>query len=246
MVKKSSDGIVSFYEKKHVYKHKTLGVLTSVTTLVKNCFPKFDAKTISKYAAIKQTRERGYKVTPSMLRKEWKESGLIASSKGSLVHAEIEQFIKDRDYSLLEVFHPLSEYGCHWVAHYLDTRNKIEPVPEELLYNEDYLIAGQADLVVYYEDNTVDIIDWKTNRLINKKSKYGKKGLTEATKDLQDCNYVHYNLQLSIYAYLLELEGFKVGRLLIPHLTDDGVVLYELDYLRDTVISLLEEFKNET
>lgn len=242
MIKRSSDGKVRFYEGKHTYylgKQK----LKSVTTLIHDLFNKFDAEGIAPFSAKKQTRERGYKVTTAMILKEWKENNKKATDRGTLIHYEMEKWLLDKDKVLLPVYHPASQHGVKWVDNYLASLDVLKIIPEELIYNKDYLIAGQSDLVVYHSKG-VDVIDWKTNKEILKKSKYYKKGIKPYTKHLSDCNFNHYSIQLSIYAYFLELQGNKINRLLLPHLTEDGVVLYEIEYMRDVVIEILKDFKS--
>jgi len=217
--------------------------LTSVTTLIHDLFPKFEAERIAVFSAKKQTRERGYLVTAKDMLKEWRDNAKIATDKGTLIHYEMEKWLLDHDTALLPVYHHASLLGVSWVEQYLSTLEVTKVIPEELVYNKELLIAGQADLVVYHKDG-VDVVDWKTNKEILLKSKYYKKGIKPYTEHLSDCNFNHYSIQLSIYAYFLELKGNKINKLILPHLTEEGVVEYEIPYLRDVVIEILKEFKS--
>ena len=67
---------------------------------------------------------------------------------------------------------------------------------------------------------------------------------------LGDCNGMHYMLQLSIYAYMLEKAGYKLRPqgLTIHHIlfSQDKafeVVEYPINYLKREVVSLLTHYK---
>jgi len=52
-------------------------------------------------------------------------------------------------------------------------------------------------------DNGLIIMDWKRSKEIKMSSAYGK-GTNPLTAQLDDCNYNHYSLQLTIYKQILE------------------------------------------
>ena len=47
-------------------------------------------------------------------------------------------------------------------------------------------------------------MDWKTSKRINSKAYKNKKGNHPVTANIDDCNFNHYALQLSLYRYILE------------------------------------------
>lgn len=56
--------------------------------------------------------------------------------------------------------------------------------------------------------------------------------------NLMDCNYMHYTLQLSTYAYMLQQLNpeFVVKQLILVHYDHDGnETTYNLDYLKEDV-----------
>lgn len=235
-MKKSDDKVVAFYEKSHTYKNlKTKEYYPSVTTKIKELFPEFDAKTISKYVA-KSRCNKGDKTTPTKVQREWKEKGRRACDKGNLIHYEMELYALGEAVDLFTVFRPESRLG---IAYLEDKAYGKELIPEKLVYSDEYKIAGQVDLIVQ-DDDGVTIIDYKTNEKIETKSKYGK-GTHWLTSDLPDCNHSKYSVQLNIYAKLLELEGFIIKDLIIAHLTIEGVVEYPVDYKSAWAEQLLEE-----
>lgn len=230
---------LEFNEEKHEYKVGD-NILTSVTTFVKQFFPAFDAERISGFSAKKRQREgelnaEGNPITAEDVLAEWKLKGDIASSAGTLTHIEIEEFIKGNfDSVVMDVFTPKAKQGVKWFYKSPFASCKVEP--ELKVFDEELGLAGTIDLCVYNDDGSVTLIDWKTNKKITKKG-YGK------SKELQlpNANYYHYNLQLSIYAYILERQGYSIRELILPHLCEDEVHIYEMEYLKDIVVCMFEE-----
>ena len=93
--------------------------------------------------------------------------------------------------------------------------------------------------------------------------------LYKPVNNLDDCNINHYNLQLSIYAYIIKKHNpkLKIGKLTIQHVKFvqvgedlngypinesingepvlDEVKIYELPYLKDEVSSLIMWLKDK-
>jgi hypothetical protein len=90
---------------------------------------------------------------------------------------------------------------------------------EVLVFSLLHLLAGQIDeLFIETIDGVryVDLGDHKTNKKKPKLTdKYGT--CLYPIEHLGDCNYIKYQLQLSMYALLLEMLGFKVRNLAIYH-----------------------------
>lgn len=64
--------------------------------------------------------------------------------------------------------------------------------------------------------------------------------------NIQDCNFYHYTLQLSLYAFLLQKINpkFKIKKLLIVHFDHDGnETEYQCDYLKDDVARMLLHYR---
>ena len=61
-------------------------------------------------------------------------------------------------------------------------------------------------------------------------------------ENIMDCNLCHYQLQLSMYAYLLQKINpkFKIKKLAIVHFDHDGnETEYKVKYLKDDIARLL-------
>ena len=66
--------------------------------------------------------------------------------------------------------------------------------------------------------------------------------------DLEDCNYNHYQLQLSLYAYILQKLNpeFNIRSLKIVHIARDGKqTVYELKYLKDDIERMLKHYAKD-
>lgn len=241
MVKKSTDGKVTFREKSHKY---MLGKtqLTSVTTLIHNYFRPFDEKGLArKLASFRWAKEakKGVRYWLNL----WKQN----REEGTLFHEELEIYVKNPELGqiLYPVFHKRSQSMVDWLVPFLNDHKDFHAEPELLVYDEEFGVAGQIDLPLI-KGNKIIICDYKFTNSI-KKTPYEKDdfGIKEATKDIANCNYNTYSLQLSMYGYLLERQGFSVQKLVLLHCSPDGLVTpYELPYLRDVVKSMLED-KNE-
>jgi len=75
---------------------------------------------------------------------------------------------------------------------------------EWVIYDEESKISGSVDMV-YKDplDGKYIIADWKRSKEI-KMSNIWKSGNHPITHDLDDCNFIHYSLQLCIYKTILE------------------------------------------
>ena len=56
------------------------------------------------------------------------------------------------------------------------------------------------------KDGSILILDWKTNDTIKQENGFEK--CLEPINHLDNCNYYHYALQLSLYQYLLLFAGY--------------------------------------
>lgn len=129
--------------------------------------------------------------------------------------------------------------------------------PELMFWRHDYKIAGRADKPTFEtigDNRYLHIEDYKTNARIRKESHYTGKYpngtyqmMLGPLQHLMDCEWYHYALQLSLYQFMGEYFGFKPGVRRIIHFPHEieglgtpDPIPYELPYLRDEVIAMLE------
>ncbi len=229
---------IRFYPKSHRYK---IGKkeLISVTTFVGTLFEKFDAKAVARKLAkfpVNKYNKRGVRYWL----KEWKE----AANHGTRVHQSIENQLNNKPTVCETDSDALKTAGAiEWFNDLYGTLTEPELTTELIVGNEEYGIAGTIDLMIN-EDGSITLVDWKTNKKIASKGYQGKVGIHPLTEGLADCHLSKYTLQLSIYAYLLELEGYHVKDLFLVHLKDYYVETIKVDYKKELVKKLLEMKKN--
>ena len=228
---------LKFNEKKHTY---TVGknLLTSVTRFVHKQFPTFQASAISKRIA-KFRRKKGEKVTAWDVKREWR----AIADRGTLVHKEIEDWIIDSEKSepLLAVYQDRSLQGIEWM---MDNYPTGDVKTEWRVFSEELGLAGTIDVFIKTDDGRNILVDWKTNKKIRKHalgSKEERIGSTEATKDLKNCNFVQYSLQLNTYKHIIEKEyDIDIDEMWIVHLQGDKIKTHKIDDMQDKVKEMLE------
>ena len=208
---------------------------TSVTTYIDYFFEKFDAEKVAKKLVAKYPKYENR--TVESLLEEWDKS----AKYGTIVHDEIENWIKNN----VEPKELKSINGKKWL-HAYQTKSDIEVMSEVIIYSEELQIAGTVDILA--KDNKTGefvIIDWKTSKKINKVSYKHKTGTHDVSKNIMDCNFSHYSLQLSLYRYILEeYYNLKVRNQVIVHLKDDGVDAHLAPYLKSDIINMLKSNLN--
>lgn len=146
------------------------------------------------------------------------------------------------------------DQGCYLIA-------------EKKIYTSKYMIAGMIDvLVLHAPSKTFAIVDWKSNKdeMMFISGYYPKvktnegyvKGTKFVPKDfrmlspldhLQKCKGIIYSLQLSLYAFIMELWGYKLidKGLMIFHIRPRRrPKLININYYKEDVRKMLEHHSN--
>jgi hypothetical protein len=204
----------------------------------------------------------------------WDKNNSVALDLGTWYHNEREQDIVSCDTIgrlglNIPVYKPIEENGIKIAPE----QNLVEGIyPEHMVFLKSGGICGQADRVEVIQ-NVLNIYDYKTNKEIKKESYKNYEGVSskmfEPINHLDDCNYIHYALQLSIYMYIIikHNPNLKPGKLVLEHITFkksgddkfgnpiyikdnkgnpivDKVIPYELPYLKREVISMIKYLQN--
>jgi len=186
---------------------------------------------------------------------EWSETNRIACERGTKIHAQLENAFYNAGSNItLKKFGIGGKFECK--KDYSDLDLEYGIYPEYLIYYDnpklDLHIAGQIDLIVK-NNNDIFIIDHKTNAKIDLKGFYNSsirssdKMLYPLTH-LEECNYNHYQLQLSMYAWMLQKINpeFEIKDLILNHYDHSGKnTLYHCTYLKDDVEKLLKHFAKQ-
>lgn len=211
---------LEFEEETHKYLFNSKPIKVSVSGVISNYYEKFDSEFFAQKVA-----DRDGKTKEEVLQ-EWKDIAKQGTDLGSRVHLFGEFYPFDR------TMVPKDGYEEAIVKFWNNLPEHIVPIMMELrMVHKEYLFAGTADILLYNTKTDTFIIgDYKTNKDLFKNFK-GKKMLGPF-RELLDCSFNKYQLQLSYYQLLFEQLGLKVsGRKLIWLLPNGNYEMYDLtDY----------------
>ena len=268
---------IIFTEKDHSYKSSnqdnTIDWI-SVTTLTSYFKEPFDAKKVAQKVA-KRKNSKWFGMKPKEIQNIWKKESERAMTLGTFYHNQREADLCslasiEREGLTVPVFAPIIKSEGVKIS----PNQKLDPgvYPEHMVYLKSAGICGQSDLVEVV-NGKVSIVDYKTNKEIKMQSWVDWEGISQKMKfpvsHLDDCNFNHYALQLSIYMYIILKHNPKLrpGSMYIYHIqfeeegkddygypitkyTKEGdpivkdVLQIPVPYLKDEVISLIHYLKD--
>ena len=125
---------------------------------------------------------------------------------------------------------------------------------ELMLYNHKWKLAGQMDKAIIVTDlfgiRWVKADDYKTNKKIDIKNPIGKK-MKFPLNHLDDCNFIHYCLQINTYMFMLIEEGYKASFparfthvLLNDREEEIGSTAYMIPDMQKEVKDMLNHYRN--
>jgi hypothetical protein len=224
---------VTFHADDHSYIDKENNKYISVSQLIHLYEIPFDESGIILTMCAKREG-----IDKEVLRKRWNDKRDLSCLYGSAVHAEIEHFIntkkirKSANKEIVENFkndiYPTFEYPVF---------------SEVLVYSKDLLVSGLSDFVEYNKDkNEIRICDLKTNESLTKKA-YNK--LLYPLNHLKNDAITRYSLQLSLYSYLLSLQGYNVNKnlnIFWVNPADKKIEIIKVDYMKKDIMTMLEHY----
>tara|TARA_Y100001938_G_scaffold148939_1_gene234164 strand:- start:1152 stop:1985 length:834 start_codon:yes stop_codon:yes gene_type:complete len=271
---------VVFKEKGHIYEsldenlEKDQINWTSVTSFISKFKPKFDRDAVAKKAC-KNKRSKWYGLKPEEIIEIWEKETKRAIELGNWYHNEREDRLLDfktieREGVEVPIIRPLSDSNGYKIAPNQKLSDGV--YPEHFAYLKSACICGQADLVTIV-NGKVNITDYKTNKEIKEKGFTNWEGITskmfKPLTHLDDCNLNHYNLQLSLYMYIILKHNpkLKPGKLVLQHVSFkkkgedkygypiveyneqgepilEDIKMYDLPYLKDEVRTLMMWIKD--
>ena len=225
---------IKFDEKAHTYTHiDTEKPFISVTTLIGKYKQPFDRDGHSKRVADREG------VSQELVLEMWEQEKNRACTRGTNIHKVLEDYI---NYGEAE-----GDWG--WLCKSYDkaVERSIDSFKnvlcENLLYDEEYSVAGTADLI-YEHKHEFTIGDFKTNKRFRFSSPYSER-LKDPVSHLHNCEFNLYGLQLSLYAYLYEkMSGRRCRKCVIFYLQDDRFLSYHINYMKAEVEALLQHQLN--
>jgi len=224
---------ITFREAEHTYTDGTGRLYTSVTTLVKEAFPQFDAERAAR------TKEEKTGVPADEWIRRWAETAEAAAASGTRMHENCERQILGQKENLNQ---PVNDeerlrFRAAWREVSRMQREFSSLKPEMVVFSPRFGVSGSIDCLAMSQDGGFTIIDWKVVKEIRYEGFKGRTGTHPATTGLQDSNYYHYALQLSTYEQILRLEGYvpqdaRIARRLNVYRPDGRFERMELPDLR--------------
>ncbi len=218
----------------------------STTGFVHSFFGHFDPDAIiaKMRGSPKWPQSKYFGMTDEAIKKLWSDNGATASEAGTEMHLAIEMYYNEA--AALIPPHVLQTKEWRYFMNFVRaTEGDIEPYRLEWeVFDTDIKLAGSIDAVFRRRsDGKFLIYDWKRSKEIKFENRF-QKGLGPMDH-LDDCNYWHYSLQLSIYKYILEKEyGMSIVELAIIILHPDQVPRnykrIKLNDMREEVLEMVE------
>ena len=187
---------------------------TGITKFLSKYHEPFDADAVAE----KLSKKTGIEVNDYLA--EWHNS----AKEGTKTHEEIERIISQKCFddkmgSDIKNIIDLAIYDAKLNGNWHS---------EMICFNDDFNIAGIADLVIINKlEKRFIVIDFKTTKKLRFQS-FGNKKMFHPFESLDDCNYNHYQLQLNCYGLLLAIEsGYQCCGMYIAHI-QKSIYLYKV------------------
>lgn len=265
-----------FREKDHKYYTPDQPELEwiSVTTVIGKLHEKFEPEEAATKSS-KNRKSKWYKLSEKEILQAWEDENKRSIELGSFYHNK-----KEAEYNNNKTLAVKGKEVPVFIPQYTDElklvpEQKLQEgvYPEHMTYIGSVGICGQADLV-QVADGYIHIEDHKTCKEIVRESYVSWEGeskkLLPPVAHIQDSNYWHYALQLSIYAYAIQRHNLqlRVGDLMLNHVLFEvegenkygypihrkdkqgnpivkDIVQYKMPYLKAEVISIVNWLKSQ-
>lgn len=239
----------TFVDETHTYYYKGNQVSISTTGLIHQYSQEFDKWEMSANVA----RKRG--ISQLEVLEEWRIENLHSTIKGSMIHEFAQSLWEGKDYifkyedvpneinvkRLKEELLAMSNQALNF---YNDYKDLYELVGCEIyLGSPDFDECGATDMLLMNKlTEELLVIDFKSNKKIDYES-FGHKKMKVPLQKYEDCNYIHYSLQLNAYCYKIEyMTGIKVKDKLLIYFdcNKDNYEVIEPLEMRKEVIEIYE------
>jgi hypothetical protein len=267
--------MVRFIEENHLYTSDDNTKWESVTSIVKRFQEKFDADSIALKSS-KNKKSKWYGMSPEEIKQCWNDISQTAIDLGNYYHKQQEKLLCslnsiEREGIECFITKPIIENNIKYSPDQKLENNHI--YPEHFVYLKSAGVCGQSDLVEV-RNNRVYVDDYKSNKDLTTEGYKDWRGVSKKLlsplSHLEDCKLSIYNIQLSIYMYIILKHNplLEPGDLTIRHIifkeigedrlgnrayeTDnegnpivDKVIFYRVPYLKDEVNLILNHLKSE-
>jgi hypothetical protein len=221
---------IQFNESGHKYLDPNGNELKSVSSLLSLYKPEFDPNGyIIKACARKQN------LSIDEIRKKWDKERDDACERGHRLHSQLEHFVKTGD--VLD-----SDYK-NIVEEFKKIRFSGKLFSEVRLFSSKFKIAGTTDLVELLDNNFVNIGDYKQNKKMGLKSKYGNK-LLYPLDIFDECEFEIYTFQMNLYSIMLNEHGYKTNKMTLYYVPPGGekLEIFDVPKRRRETLRLLKHY----
>ena len=241
----SNQDNIAFEDETHKYHHPKDATgnaeYISVTTLIDKFFP-FD---MDRFLKVKAKKER---ISEEEVLDEFRVNRDEAAEKGTIMHENIENFLKGKKYDdsskefeLFKKFYDdtVLSKGFEFVE------------AEKKILLDKYNVAGTVD-AIFKKPNKEEfvIIDWKRSKKLlidGHPRKFGFGYALSELSHLDNSSYYKYALQQNIYKYILESNGMTISsmNLIVLHEDNDKYYRLSLNQLSDEVEVILNSINHK-
>jgi len=196
-----------------------------------------------------------YGLTPQQILDAWDGEGKRSVELGHWYHDKREKHLVNNGEEDLTVWlYDMTDTDGTLVKIASDQRLADGIYPEHIVYLETAGICGQSDYVKV-QSGRLSIRDYKTSKEIKRKgfeTWEGEKMMLGPVAHLGDCEFYHYAIQLSLYAYCILKHNphLKLQELVIEHVkfevdSEDryGYPVYRRDSNGEFIVREIEEIK---
>lgn len=226
----------------------------SVTKLLKQHKKPFDADS----AAIRVAKRE--KVTAEYIKAKWAADNLYSTTIGSLLHKYIENFYCNKDdkcdvdvealtFDNKELLKKNLPILTAQFNSFREKNEHIKHIRSELIIGDidDTRICGMCDMLAFNpKTNKYEILDFKTNKKIEKENKYGD-FLLYPFEHLHAGQFNEYTIQLNTYEYILKkiIPEIEIGRKAIVwfNANNQDYCLMQVPSIQDRIKEMFRLFK---
>jgi hypothetical protein len=230
---------------------------------MKKPFDRYQAIDNIMKAARDKPNHKYHRKTKADILEDWSNNAKIASERGTLLHACIENYVKEEITGRIPCINPhevrttigteasLADYWRGFI-NFRTAHPWVLKYSERIVASSEYKLAGTPDALFEDPDHLGEyiLVDWKCTKPLKKVPYKPIDSFTHwAIINIPATNYWTYCLQLNLYAMMLEKNGYKISRMCVVRFGPTcGNSLYEftdMDFLPNNIEKLLLSRKLE-
>ena len=186
-----------------------------------------------------------------LVKEWWKENGEEASSLGTRMHKQIEEYINEvASQSMVSLEHPdrstveFKQFLVYWND--MVDKEKFTPYRTEMkIYAEEYKLCGTVDMVFIDSQGRYRLRDWKRSKKI---STFSRDFCKPPFQRFRSCNFIKYSMQLHFYAKILcehyGIEIYDMAMVIFHPNQKTYTEIFALDLSAEMNVALAQHSRN--